>query len=56
MAIALSNNQLYHKTKMIYKKGATCKNKQGNFNLALELREADFSHIGREFHPLRLVW
>ena len=36
-------NQLYHKTQIICKKGATCKTKQGDFDFALESTEGDFS-------------
>ena len=44
-------NQLYHKTKIICKKGATCKKKQGYFNFDFELREGDFNQYKRGTLP-----
>jgi hypothetical protein len=49
-------NQLYHKTNIIWKKGATCKKKQGDFNFAYGQRRATSADTGQEFRPLRLVW
>ena len=45
-------NQLYHKTQIICKKGATCKKKQGDFNFALESREgATLADIRAKISP-----
>ena len=35
-------NQLYNKTKIICKKAATCKKKQGDINFALESMEGNY--------------
>ena len=43
--------QLYHKTQIICKKGATCKKKQGDLNFALESREGDFSRYRVRISP-----
>jgi hypothetical protein len=39
------DNQLYHKMQIICEKGATCKKKQGDFNLALESRDWEGDRI-----------
>jgi hypothetical protein len=45
------DNQLYHKTKIIYKERVTCKKKQGDFNFTLQSRESDFSQYRARISP-----
>jgi hypothetical protein len=44
-------NQLYHKTKIIYKERVTCKKKHGDFNFTLQSRESDFSQYRARISP-----
>jgi hypothetical protein len=50
------DNQLYHKTKIICKKRATCKKNKATLILLCSRGRATSDYIGREFRPLRLVW